>query len=58
MGKDGMALLATIMLSLLSTITGLGNKWKPTPNDPKPDKNAPEGDVVIRYSHGAFIVVK
>jgi hypothetical protein len=30
----GMALLATVMLSLLSTNTGITNKWKPSPNDP------------------------
>lgn len=53
-----MALLATLTLSFLSTITGIANKWTPTPNDPKPDKNSPDGDVVIRYSQGAFLVVK
>lgn len=55
---DGMALLATISLSLLSTNTGIANKWQPTPNDPKPDKHSPPGDVVIKYPQGAFIVVK
>lgn len=53
-----MALIATISLSLLSTNTGVANKWIPTPNDPKPDPNSPPGDVVIRYPQGAFIVVK
>jgi hypothetical protein len=56
--EDGMALLATILLSLLSTNTGIANKWRPTPNDPKPDKHSPDGDVVIKYPQGAFIVVK
>jgi hypothetical protein len=55
---DGMALLATIFLSLLSTTTGIANKWKPSPNDPKPDPHSPPGDVVIKYPQGAFIVVK
>jgi hypothetical protein len=55
---DGMALLATIFLSLLSTNTGIANKWKPSPNDPKPDPHSPPGDVVIKYPQGAFIVVK
>lgn len=50
--------MATVLLSLLSTNTGIANKWKPTPNDPKPDKHSPPGDVVIRYPQGAFIVVK
>lgn len=53
-----MALLATITLSLLSTNTGIANKWEPTPNDPKPDPNSPPGDVVIKYPQGAFIVVR
>jgi hypothetical protein len=55
---DGMALLATIFLSLLSTNTGIANKWRPSPNDPKPDPHSPPGDVVIKYPQGAFIVVK
>lgn len=55
---DGMSLLATLLLSLLSTNTGIANKWSPTPNDPKPDKHSPPGDVVIKYPQGAFIVVK
>lgn len=53
-----MALLATLSLSLLSTNTGIANKWQPTPNDPKPDPNSPPGDVVIKYPQGAFIVVR
>ena len=52
-----MALLATILLSLLSTVTGIANKWSPTPNDPKPDFHSPPGHVVIKYPQGAFIVV-
>jgi hypothetical protein len=43
----GTALLATAMLSLLSTNTGITNKRKPSPNDPKPDPHSPTGDVVI-----------
>jgi len=56
--NDGMAMLATIFLSLLSTNTGVANHWKPTPNDPKPDQHSPAGDVVIKYPQGAFIVAK
>jgi hypothetical protein len=55
--KDGMALLATIFLSFLGTLTGWSNKWKPTPNEPKPDPNSPPGSVVIKYPQGAFLVV-
>jgi len=56
--NDGMSLLATVLLSILSTMTGVANKWTPTPNDPKPDQHSPPGDVVIKYPQGAFIVVK
>lgn len=56
--KDGMALLATILLSFLGSLTGLSNKWRPTPNNPKPDPNSPPGSVVIKYQQGAFIVVE
>lgn len=56
--NDGMSLLATVLLSLLSTNCGIANKWKPTPNAPRPDKHSPPGDVVIKYPQGAFIVVK
>lgn len=56
--KDGMALLATIFLSLLGTLTGCSNKWRPTPNNPTPDPNSPPGSVVIKYPQGAFIVVE
>jgi hypothetical protein len=56
--RDAMSLIATVLLSFLSTNTGIANKWSPTPNDPKPDPHSPEGDVVIKYPQGAFIVVK
>ncbi|KAK5401665.1 hypothetical protein LTR06_011029 [Exophiala xenobiotica] len=56
--NDGMSLLATILLSALSTVTGAANKWIPTPNDPRPDPHSPPGDVVIKYPQGGFIVVK
>jgi hypothetical protein len=55
--KDGMTLLATILLSFLGTLTGLSNKWQPTPNKPAPDPNSPSGNVVIRYPQEAFLVV-
>ena len=45
----GMALLATVTLSLLSTNTGITNKWKLS--------HSPTEDVVIKYPQGTFIVV-
>lgn len=53
-----MAMLATICLSLLSTNTGIANKWNHVPNPPKSDPNSPPADVVIKYPQGAFIIVK
>jgi hypothetical protein len=56
--KDLPALLADISLSLLSTLIGIGNKW--TLNLPKRTANTqvPDGDVVIRYPKGSFLIVK
>jgi hypothetical protein len=66
--RDGMGLLATILLGLLSTLIGWGNKW--TLNLPKRgihtgqpgEKTAtiftPPGDVVIRYPKGNFLIVQ
>jgi hypothetical protein len=58
-GQDGMALLAVICLSMLSTLIGIGNKWKLN----LPKRNAkniwtPPGDVVIRYPKGSFLIVR
>ena len=54
-----MALLATILLSFLSTLIGLGNKWElQLPKRPKKSDNIPKGDVVVRYPKGAFVIVK
>ena len=52
-----MALLATVFLSCLGTLTGWSNKWRPTPNAPTPDPNSPPGNVVIKFPQGAFLVV-
>ncbi|KAJ9658545.1 hypothetical protein H2201_007752 [Coniosporium apollinis] len=57
--RDGMALVATIMLSCLSTLIGLGNKWKLSlPKRFVKTGLTPPGDVVIRYPQGSFLVVK
>lgn len=56
---DDPALLATICLSLLSSIIGVGNKW--TLNLPKrkhPGLITPPGNVVIRYPNGNFLIVQ
>jgi hypothetical protein len=47
---DGFAFLAVLALSILSTLVGIGNKWKL--NLPRRHQSTitPPGDVVIRYS--------
>lgn len=57
--KDDAALLATISLSLLSSLIGVGNKW--TLNLPKRSQSGlstPPGNIVIRYTNGNFLLVQ
>jgi hypothetical protein len=54
---DGMSMIATILLSLLSTLVGVSNKWNlRLPRRPQTD--APPGDVVIRYPNGSYLIVQ
>jgi len=56
---DGMSIVATCLLSLLSTVIGYGNKWKlGLPKRKEQSKSVPGGDVVIRYPKGSFLVVR
>ncbi|KAK5114119.1 hypothetical protein LTR62_002688 [Meristemomyces frigidus] len=54
---DGMSMLATLVLSLLSTLVGISNKWS-LKLIKRRDGFVPAGDVVIRYPNGSFLVVK
>ena len=55
---DGMSMIATILLSLLSTLVGIGNKWNlKLPETPK-GGDPPEGDVVVRWPNGSYLVVR
>jgi hypothetical protein len=56
--KDGMAILAVGLLSLLSTLVGVGNKWNLRLHKRNLQGPVPEGDVVIRYPKGNFLVVQ
>lgn len=57
--EDGMSLLATILLSLLSSLIGLSNKWTLSlPKRSVKDTTVPRGDVVIRYPKGSFLIVR
>lgn len=56
---DGMSVLATVLLSLLSSLIGLGNKWTlKLPERKEKQGKVPKGDVVIRYPRGSFLVVR
>ncbi|MCJ1289583.1 hypothetical protein MMC34_001116 [Xylographa carneopallida] len=56
--EDGMALLAIILLSFLSTIIGIGSKWVLVLPTRKATRAVPAGDVVIFYPQGAFMVIR
>lgn len=58
--RDGMAIIAVLLLSLLSTLVGIGNKWQLRLHKRTADKAkaAPNGDVVIRYPRGNFLIVQ
>jgi hypothetical protein len=56
--RDGMSLVATALLSLLSSLIGYGNKWTLQLPRRKIDGKVPRGDVVIRYPKGSFLIVR
>lgn len=56
--NDGMALLATMLLSFLSTVIGFGAKWSLKLPVRKSKREVPPGDVVIKYPQGAFLIIK
>ncbi|KAJ6206831.1 hypothetical protein PSV09DRAFT_1182833 [Bipolaris maydis] len=56
---DGMSIIATLMLSGLSSLIGLSNKWQlELPTRPDKNRKVPRGDLVIRYLKGSFLVVR
>ncbi|RYN97919.1 hypothetical protein AA0120_g2582 [Alternaria tenuissima] len=56
---DGMSVVATVLLSLLSSLIGLGNKWVlQLPKRRHKSGIVPRGDVVIRYPKGSFLIVR
>lgn len=56
--QDGMALIATVLLSSLSTVIGIGAKWSLKLPVRKATRHCPPGDVVIKYNQGAFLIVQ
>ncbi|KAI9717916.1 MAG: hypothetical protein M1812_004443 [Candelaria pacifica] len=57
--KDGMSLLATVLLSLVSTVIGIGSRWTLDLPEPRSGRRpVPNGDVLIYYPHGSFLIVR
>ena len=56
--KDGFALTTTILLSLLSTMIGIGSRWNLTLMRRRATRLVPRDNIIINYPHGAFLVVK
>lgn len=55
---DGMSLIATILLSLLSTLIGLISRWQMTFADRPEGVSDAAGDTVIRWPNGSYLVIK
>ncbi|KAI4202676.1 MAG: hypothetical protein LQ346_001938 [Caloplaca aetnensis] len=56
--RDGMALLAVIFLSFLSTLVGFGCQWKLELPHRRAKRQVPPADVVINYPNGSFLIIK
>ena len=56
--QDGMALLATLSLSGLSTLIGIGSRWSLVLKKRKSKRPVPKSDVVINYPNGSFLIIK
>ena len=56
--NDGMALLATILLSVLSTLVGIGSFWELKLPSRSATRFVPPSDVIISYPQGAFHIIK
>ena len=56
--SDGFAILATILLSLLSSVVGLGNRWSLKLGTRRATREVPPNTVVLEYLNGSFIIVR
>ena len=55
---DGMSLIATLLLSCLSTLVGLSNKWElQLPRKYTGRAKLPPGNVVIKFPNKSFLIV-
>lgn len=55
---DGMSLVATVLLSLLSTLIGLISRWQMQFVERPRGARDPAGDCVIRWPNGSYLVLK
>ena len=55
---DGMSLIATLCLSLLSSLIGVGSKWALRLPQRRAAREVPRSDVVIKYPNGSFVIVR
>lgn len=57
--KDGASMLATLLLSFLSPLAGIVNRWRvELPKISCTHADLPKADLVVRYPNGSFLVVK
>ncbi|KAL5357085.1 hypothetical protein BJX96DRAFT_172207 [Aspergillus floccosus] len=56
--NDGWALIATVLLSCLSTVIGVACKWELKLGKRTANRNIPPSDVIVCYPNGSFLIVK
>ena len=56
--NDGYSIIATVLLSCLSSFIGIGSKWSLKLPKREEDRFVPMSDVIISYPNGAFLIVK
>lgn len=56
--KDGNAILAVLLVSLMSSVVGFASFWRPLLMSRRHTNEVPAGDVMIRTREGAFILVR
>jgi hypothetical protein len=56
--NDGWALVATVLLSVLSTVIGIACKWELKLGKRIANRDIPSSDVIVCYPNGSFLIVK
>ena len=55
--QDGFGLLATLLLSFLSTLIGIGSRWNLKLKKRSSTRNLPEDRIVVIYPNGSFRII-